>query len=125
MKPQRLLVALFLLPVVLAPLARAQDAGAGKAVFTAKCAVCHSLLPGKRSVGPTLIGVYGKKAGTNDPDYSYSDEMKNSGKTWDAAGLDAYLTNPRANVPGMKMLFKGLPEAADRANIIAFIQTLK
>jgi len=113
------------LSLVLNQAAHAQDAPAGKAVFEAKCAVCHSLVPGKRSVGPSLIGVVGSKAGTHDPNYSYSDEMKNSGKTWDTASLDVFLTNPRTDIPGIKMLFAGLPDASDRANLIAFLATLK
>ena len=124
----------FIVPMFLASLAAglaasapasAQDAAAGKTVFNGKCAVCHSLVPGKRSVGPSLIGVVGRPAGSGDPNYSYSDEMKNSGKTWDPATLDAYLTSPRTYLPGVKMLFAGLPSATDRANLIAFLATLK
>ena len=105
--------------------AQAQDVDAGKQLFAKKCGVCHSLIPGKRSVGPSLIGVVGTKAGTHDPGFAYSDEMKNSGKTWDQPTLDAFLTNPRAYIPGIKMLFAGLPEQSDRANLIAFLATLK
>jgi cytochrome c len=101
------------------------DADAGQAIFKQKCAVCHSLIPGKKSVGPSLIGVVGRKAGQGDPNYSYSDEMKNSGKTWDAATLEAYLTMPRGYIPGIKMLFAGLPQETDRANLIAYLSTLK
>jgi len=118
------LVSLFLCGGLLAS-SRAQDASAGQMIFKVKCGVCHSLIPGKRSVGPSLIGVVGKKAGTNDPTYAYSDEMKNSGKTWDAATLDMYLTAPRTYIPGIKMLFAGLPNPSDRANLIAFLETLK
>jgi len=116
---------LFVAQPTLAQSAPAGDPVAGKQVFETKCAVCHSLTPGRKSVGPSLIGVFGKPAGTNDPTYSYSDEMKNSGKTWDAPTLDVYLTNPRADIHGMKMLFVGLPDATDRANLIAFLATLK
>lgn len=101
------------------------DPAAGKALFETKCAVCHSLTPGRRTVGPSLIGVVGKKAGTNDPTYPYSDEMKNSGKVWTQPTLMAYLINPRAYVKGTKMLFPGLPDATDRANLVAFLATLK
>jgi cytochrome c len=51
--------------------------------------------------------------------------MKNSGKVWDAATLDTYLANPRTVVPGTKMSFAGLPDATDRANVIAYLTTLK
>jgi cytochrome c len=105
--------------------ARAQDADAGKVTFKQKCSVCHNLTPGARGLGPSLFGAVGSKAGTNDASFHYSDAIKGSGKTWDAASLDTYLTNPRADIPGVKMTFVGLPVAADRANVIAFITTLK
>ena len=110
--------------VSLAPV-RAQDADAGKTTFKMKCGICHNLTPGAHGLGPSLLGVVGSKAGTNDANFNYSDAMKNSGKTWDAATLDSYLTNPRAFIPGIKMAFPGLPQASDRANVIAFLTTLK
>jgi len=118
------------LALSLAPMAHAQDVAAGdpvagKLVFQQKCVVCHTLVPGRRGVGPSLIGVFGKPSGTNDPTYSYSDAMKNSGKTWDAATLSAYLLMPRSYIPGVKMLFVGMPDPTDRANLIAFLATLK
>ena len=58
-------------------------------------------------MGPVLNGVVGRKAGIY-PDYAYSDANKNSGITWDEATLTEYLKNPRAKVPGTKMLFPGL-----------------
>jgi cytochrome c len=75
-------------------------------------------------VGPSLFGVVGRPAGTA-PGYNYSEANKSSGKTWDDATLDTYLTNPKALVPGTKMVFPGLPDAADRANVIAYLDTLK
>jgi cytochrome c len=99
------------------------DAAAGKAVFR-KCAICHSPSQGQNRVGPSLYAVYGRPAGIV-PSYSYSDAMKNSGKVWNPATLDTYLTNPRALVPGNKMSFAGLPNAADRANVIAYLATVK
>jgi len=112
-------------PLVLVPLAAhaAGDAGAGKSVFH-KCAICHSPAQGQNRVGPSLFGIIGRKAGAV-PGYNYSDAMKNSGKVWDAATLDTYLANPRSVVPGTKMSFAGLPDATDRANVIAYLTTLK
>jgi len=108
----------------LAGTARADgDAAAGKTVF-AKCSICHSPASGRNMVGPSLFGVFGRKAATV-PSFSYSAAMKNSGKTWDAAALDIYLTDPKALVPGTKMIFPGLKSADDRANIIAYLATLK
>ena len=98
------------------------DPVAGKTV-SAKCMVCHTFEPGKNKIGPSLAGVVGRKAGLL-PDFNYSSAMKGSGLTWDAATLDRYLTAPRTVVPGTKMIFAGLPNAADRANIIAFLSQI-
>jgi cytochrome c len=92
---------------------------AGKVVF-ARCAACHSITPGENRLGPNLAGVVGRKAGTL-PGYSYSAAMKGSGVIWTPAQLDAYLANPREKLPGVKMIFAGLPKAEDRANIIAYL----
>lgn len=102
----------------------AGDAAAGQALFHKKCALCHSPEKGVNKIGPSLYGVVGRKAGTA-PGYTYSDAMKNSGKTWDEATLSAYLTNPRQYIPGVKMIFPGLPEQSDRDNVIAYLSTLK
>ena len=99
------------------------DAVAGKSVFN-KCAICHSPAPGKNSVGPTLFGIVGRQSASVDG-FKYSDAMKAANKTWDAATLDVYLTNPKAMVPGTKMVFPGLPNPEDRANVIAYLATLK
>jgi cytochrome c len=102
----------------------AGDADAGKALFTKKCGLCHSAVQGQNKIGPSLYGVVGRKAGTA-ADYTYSDAMKNANRTWDATTLDDYLTNPRQKIPGVKMIFAGLPDASDRANVIAYLSTLK
>jgi cytochrome c len=102
----------------------AGDAAAGLALFKAKCAICHSAVAGQNHLGPSLFGVVGRRAGTA-PGYSYSEANKTSGKTWDDATLDTYLTNPKALVPGTKMMFPGLPDATDRGNVIAYLDTLK
>jgi cytochrome c len=101
--------------------AMAADAEAGKVVFH-KCQVCHQL--GKNAVGPNLVGVFGRKAGTA-PDYTYSDALKNSGITWDDASLNDWLQGPKAKVPGTKMLFPGLKDANDRANVIEYLKAQK
>jgi cytochrome c len=99
----------------------AQDAAAGEKVF-AKCKICHQVGEGARNaVGPVLNGVVGRKAGTY-PDYHYSDANKNSGITWDEAALKQYLSDPKAKVPGTKMVFPGLKSDEDIANVIAYLK---
>ena len=101
--------------------AAAQDAAAGEKVF-AKCKVCHQIGEGaKNLVGPVLNGVVGRPAGTY-PGYHYSDANKNSGITWDEATLKEYLKNPKAKVPGTKMVFPGLTSDEDIANVIAYLK---
>lgn len=101
----------------------AGDADAGKKVFS-KCAVCHTAVAGKNGLGPSLFGVVGRPSATV-AGYNYSDAMKAANKTWDEATLTAYLTDPKAAIPGNKMAFAGLPNPDDRANVIAYLATLK
>jgi cytochrome c2 len=103
--------------------AAAGDADAGKKVFN-KCSACHAVEAGKNKIGPSLFGIVGRKAGT-DPTYKYSDNMKNSGLTWDEKTLDTYLEKPQDVVKGSKMVFAGLKDPKDRENVIAYLQTLK
>ncbi len=99
------------------------DAEAGKKAFS-KCAVCHTAVAGKNGLGPSLFGVVGRPS-ASVAGFNYSDAMKAANKTWDVATLDAYLTDPKAAVPGNKMAFAGLPKPEDRANVIAYLATLK
>ena len=99
------------------------DTGGKPAVF-AQCAVCHSTEAGKNGVGPSLAGIVGRKAGSV-AGFAYSDANKNSGLTWDEKTLDTYLTNPMKMVPGTKMTFAGLPDAAKRKEVIDYLKTLK
>jgi cytochrome c len=101
--------------------AAAQDAAAGEHVFV-KCKACHQIGEGAHNmVGPSLNGVVGRHSGVY-PDYSYSDANKNSGLTWDEATLKEYLKNPRAKVPGTKMVFAGLSNETDIDNVIAYLK---
>lgn len=100
----------------------AGDAEAGKTVF-AKCKACHQIGPGaKNAVGPELNAVVGRAAGSIEG-YKYSDALKGSGITWDEANLKEWLTNPKAKVPGTKMIFMGLKDAADIDNLIAYLSS--
>ena len=103
--------------------AQAQDAAKGELLFK-QCAVCHSTEPGTNKLGPSLAEVVGRKAG-EEPGFNYSPAMRNSGKTWDKAALDAYLADPKGAVPGNKMVFPGLKDAGQRADVIAYLETLK
>jgi cytochrome c len=102
--------------------AHAQNAEHGKSVFKA-CAACHATDHTSR-VGPGLGGVIGRKAGTA-PGFRYSRAMKKSGIVWDDETLDAYLAAPQKAIPGNRMPFAGLRDAQDRADVIAYLATLK
>jgi cytochrome c len=99
------------------------DVEAGKTVFK-KCAVCHSPDAGVNKLGPSLHGIVGRHSGSID-NYNYSPAMKGADKVWDAAQLNTYLTDPRALVPGTKMIFPGLKDEKDRQDVIAYLSTLK
>ena len=101
--------------------AAAQDAAAGEKVF-AKCKICHQVGEGaKNAVGPVLNGVVGRKAGSEEG-YNYSTANKGSGLTWDDATLKQYLKNPRAMVPGTKMIFPGISSEKDIEDVIAYLK---
>lgn len=103
----------------------AGDAKRGADVFAEECGDCHSTIPGKNKKGPNLIGVNGRKAGTVASFEGYSEAMKQSGITWSAEKIDAYITAPRKVVPGGKMKYDGLDDAGARADVIAFVLSLK
>jgi cytochrome c len=110
----------------IAPLpARAGDLERGGDVFDDQCSDCHTVTRGgKNGRGPNLFGIVGRQAGTI-AGFTYSDANKSSGVVWSAATLDRYLAAPKAAMPGTAMRYKGLPDAADRADVIAFLATLK
>ena len=100
------------------------DAVAGKAVFN-QCRACHQVGPeAKNGVGPVLNGIVGRKAG-EVAGYNYSDANKGSGLTWDEATLKEYLTDPKAKVPGTKMIFPGIKRENQLENLIAFLKVIK
>jgi cytochrome c len=106
------------------PAAAAGDAAAGQTVFRTVCSNCHSPLAGTNKTGPSLFGLVGRHTGSV-PDYNYSPANKGANITWDAAELDKYLQAPRQVVPGTKMSYAGLKDDAKRANLIAYLETLK
>ena len=99
--------------------AHAQDMKSGEAMFR-QCAACHTLEAGKNKIGPSLHGVFGRKAGTVDG-FTYSDAMKNSEITWDEKTLAEYLRAPKKMVPGTKMTFAGIKNDTKLQDLIASI----
>ena len=100
--------------------ARAQDVAAGETSFK-KCLACHSIGDGaKNKVGPVLNGLDGRKSGTAEG-YSYSDANKNSGITWGKDVFLEYITDPKAKIPGTKMIFPGIKNEKERNDLWAYV----
>lgn len=99
------------------------DAAKGAGI-AGKCKACHTFdNGGPNRVGPNLFGIVGRQAATHDG-FTYSDAMKAHG-AWDEPALFAFLENPRAVVAGTKMAFGGIKNPAERADLIAYLKTLK
>jgi cytochrome c len=108
--------------LALPTMASAQDAEAGKKVFT-KCAPCHAIGPGaKNKVGPELNGILDRAAASVEG-FAYSDALKKSGLKWDDANLHKWLESPKALVPGTKMVFPGVKDETERDDLIAYIES--
>ena len=107
--------------LVAAGAARADgDAARGEAKFQ-ECAACHKLEAGVNNVGPSLHGLFARKAG-EIADFRYSPAIKRSGITWTPETLDKFITDPQSLVPGNRMPYAGMAAAADRADLIAYLQ---
>jgi len=107
--------------VMFSPSAMAQDAAAGEKVF-AQCRACHQVGPTARNlVGPKLNGLFGRKSGTIEG-YNYSDANKKSGITWDEAVFAEYIKNPRAKIPGTKMIYAGLKDEKRINDLTAYLK---
>ncbi len=103
--------------------ARAESAGAvarGRAVFS-QCKACHSLKPGVTTVGPSLHGLFGRKAASLDS-FEYSDAFYGADFVWDADHLAKWVANPGAMIPGTKMQFAGIKDPAQISDLIAFLR---
>jgi cytochrome c len=96
------------------------DAARGEKRFD-ECATCHSLKEGENGIGPSLHAVFGRKAGSLD-DFRYSPAIKRSGLTWTPQALGTFIADPQKAVPNNRMPFAGMPEAADRDDLIAYLE---
>ena len=96
------------------------DAARGEAKFQ-DCAACHKLETGANNVGPSLHGIFERKAGEL-ADFRYSPAIKRSGIAWSPETLDKFITDPQAVVPGNRMPYAGMASASDRADLIAYLQ---
>jgi len=94
----------------------------GARVFRA-CAACHSLEKDRNMTGPSLAGIWNRKAGTLASFPRYSNAMKHSGITWDQQSLDGYLKNPSEFMPGNHMTYPGVPDEKARSSVIAFLKS--
>ena len=102
----------------------AGDSSAGAGVFD-RCSICHSGKKGAPNrTGPNLFGVVGRKAGTY-PGFTYSPAMKSAGFVWTPAKLNDYLASPQKAVPGNTMPFNGIADPKQRADLVAYLATLK
>lgn len=102
------------------------DPAAGEQVAK-QCMACHSLKDQANKVGPSLLGLFGRRPASFEG-YTYSDAFKTfaeSTSIWDEAALDAYLKDPKGVVHGTKMAFGGITDDAKRANLIAYLKMLK
>jgi cytochrome c len=103
--------------------ASAQDLGKGAALFATHCSECHSVKEGKDKKGPSLFASFGAKSAFREG-FAYSDALRGAGLTWTADNLNAYITNPKQKVPGGKMKYDGLDNAAERADLIAYLASV-
>jgi cytochrome c len=119
----RAMVASSLLGVALQTIPTTAGAESPKAGAFEPCAACHST-DGSNGTGPTLKGVIGRQSGAV-AGFRYSRAMRAAGIAWDVKSLDQYLSSPQEFIPGNVMPFSGVADAAERAAIIAYLQTLK
>ena len=100
----------------------APTAAMGEQIFR-RCIACHTIDKGGRNgIGPNLHGIAGSAVAAV-PGFSYSGAMKAKGGVWDDAALDAYLAAPMKALPGTRMAFAGVIDAADRQALILYLKS--
>ena len=119
----QILLATSVLVLVVDPAGAAGDAKRGAQLF-GQCMACHSVQPGEHQTGPSLAHVWNRKAGTIPDFMRYSDPVKQSGITWNAAALDKWLANPAQLIPGNSMTFPGIKDAQARQDVIAYLKAV-
>lgn len=92
----------------------------GRQVYT-RCAACHAAGHRENKVGPHLVGLFGRPAGSL-PDFRYSEAMANAGIVWTEETLEAYLREPRRYIPGNRMAFAGLRDDEDLRALMAYLR---
>lgn len=88
-----------------------------------QCAACHTLQAGDHRTGPSLADIWGKKAGSVATFSRYSKALKDSDIVWNTETLDRWLKDPKAMVPGNRMVFRGVAEKRTRDDLIAFLKS--
>ena len=121
MKTHRIALGWLVLSIVASPALGEGDSVKGARAFGA-CAACHSMEPGRSMTGPSLAGIWGRKAGSAHGFLRYSAALRRSGIVWDASSLDAWLADPEKAAPGNYMLFRGIGDARVRADLVAYLQ---
>lgn len=110
---------------VVPPLEPGGDAAAGQVAFGKKCSTCHTTEKGgPNKVGPNLFGIVGNKRAHLEG-FAYSTGLQSKGGTWDDASLNEFLYKPAAYIKGTKMAFAGITNNKERADVIAFLNSLK
>lgn len=116
-----LIIVLLTVSFMTPSLAQSGDVTRGQQDFRA-CVACHSLEPDRNMTGPSLAGLWGRKAGTLPSFDRYSDALKSSGIAWNDDTLDRWIADPQRMVPDNDMPFEGIKESGARADLLAFLK---
>ena len=120
MRPNPLVIAAA--GLLVAGTAHAQNVQRGQKLFE-ECAACHSTERGVNGVGPSLAGALGRKAGEN-PEFRYSPALRRSGITSSASALNDFINDPQKTIPDNRMPYSGMPDRANRADLVAYLLTV-